>query len=168
MSIHKLTRAQTIHATEQECWAFFSNPQNLSKITPPSLDFRVKSELPREIHAGLMIEYQVRPLLGIPVTWLTEITHVEAGRYFVDEQRVGPYRMWHHEHVFHPMGDGRIEICDTVYYVMPYGWLGDLAHELVVKRELRKIFAFREKTVREMFPHGGPPDSNQGIVIPRA
>jgi ligand-binding SRPBCC domain-containing protein len=155
VSVHRLTRAQTIHASEEDCWAFFSNPLNLARITPASLDFRIKSELPREIYPGLMIEYQVRPLLGIPVTWLTEITHVEPRRYFVDEQRVGPYKVWHHEHFFRPVGEGRMEICDTVYYAMPMGWLGDIVHELVVKGELREIFGYRERAVREIFGKAG-------------
>ena len=95
MAIHTLRSSQILRATPQQCWDFFSDPRNLSKITPPDMGFIVKSKLPPRIHAGMMIEYRVSPLLGIPMTWLTEITQVREGEYFVDEQRVGPYAIWH-------------------------------------------------------------------------
>ncbi len=151
MAIHSLSRTQTVRATLTDCWAFFSDPRNLAKITPPELDFRIRSELPGEIYPGLMIAYRVRPLLGIPVNWLTEITHVDAPHRFVDEQRVGPYRIWHHEHFFKALNGGRVEIRDVVHYVLPFGWLGDFAQPLIVRRELEKIFAYREKAVAEIF-----------------
>ncbi len=154
MAIHVLRSTQIIPVPLEECWAFFSNPRNLAKITPPALDFQVLSELPPEVYPGMMIEYRVRPLLGIPVTWLTEITHVEKPHRFVDEQRVGPYAIWHHEHFFTALGDGRTEIRDVVHYVLPFGWLGNLAHPLLVTPQLAKIFAFREKAVRELFGKG--------------
>ena len=100
MAIHVLRKTQMVAASVAECWAFFSDPRNLPRITPPALDFRVLTELPPSVHPGLMIEYRVRPLLGISMSWLTEITHVEPGVRFVDEQRIGPYRIWHHEHHF--------------------------------------------------------------------
>ena len=152
MAIHVLERTQVIHATPEECWEFFANPRNLEKITPRSLDFVVLSEVPPRIHQGLMIEYRVRPLFGIPVTWLTEITHVSEPNYFVDEQRVGPYRVWHHEHSFNPLGDGRVEIHDRVHYVLPFSPISEIVHPFLVKPQLEKIFAFREKAVRERFP----------------
>ena len=99
----------------------------------------------------MMIEYRVRPLFGIPATWLTEITHVEPGKFFVDEQRIGPYRMWHHEHHFTALGDGKVEVRDRVTYVLPLGWLGELAHPFLVKPQLERIFAYREKAVGELF-----------------
>ena len=98
-----------------------------------------------------MIEYRVRPLLGIPVRWLTEITHVETGKLFVDEQRIGLYRIWHHEHHFTPLDAGQIEMTDRVTYVLPFGPLGDLVHPFLVQPQLAKIFAFREKAVNELF-----------------
>ena len=109
MGIHVLTRSQIVPASVEECWAFFSDPRNLSKITPPALDFRVLSDLPAKVYPGMMIQYRVRPLLGIPLTWLTEITHVEEPGHFVDEQRVGPYTLWHHEHWFRLLK--RFSIC---------------------------------------------------------
>jgi ligand-binding SRPBCC domain-containing protein len=151
MPIHVLRSTQSFPATLEECWAFFSDPRNLAQITPPALDFQVLGDVPPAIYPGLLIQYRVRPLLGVPVTWLTEITHVETSRRFIDEQRVGPYALWHHEHTFTEREDGRTEIRDVVHYVLPLGWLGNLAHPFVVAPTLRKIFAFREKAVRARF-----------------
>jgi len=151
MPIHVFRATQIVPAPILECWAFFSDPRNLAEITPKALDFQVRSELPPVIQPGMMIEYRVRPLLGVPMTWLTEITHVEPGRRFVDEQRVGPYAIWHHEHTFTALAGGRTEIRDLVHYVLPFGWLGNLVHPFLVVPELRRIFAFREKAVRERF-----------------
>lgn len=149
--IHVLHSSQIIHANIERAWDFFSDPRNLSQITPPELGFEVLSDLPERIHSGMMIEYRVRPLLGIPVRWLTEITHVEDGKRFVDEQRIGPYRIWHHEHHFKALDNGRVEITDCVTYVLPFGPLGNLAHPVLVKPQLAKIFAFREQAVNEIF-----------------
>ena len=151
MAIHVLQRSQVIHATPEECWDFFSNPRNLEKITPRSLDFVVLSELPAQMHPGLMIQYRVRPLLGIAMSWLTEITHVDAPHYFVDEQRVGPYRVWHHEHSFRSLGDGRMEVRDCVHYVLPFSPFSEVIHPFLVRPQLEKIFAFRDQAVRERF-----------------
>ncbi len=149
--IHVLQSSQILHASIDQAWDFFSDPKNLARITPPELDFTVLTDLPARIHAGMMIEYRVRPLLGIPVRWLTEITHVETGQFFVDEQRIGPYRIWHHEHHFKALDSGRIEMMDKVTYVLPFGLLGNLIHPFLVKPQLAKIFAFREKAVNEIF-----------------
>lgn len=154
MAIHTLKKSQILRATLSQCWSFFSDPRNLARITPPALDFRVLSELPAQMHPGLLIEYRVRPLLGLPVKWLTEITQVQAPNYFVDEQRVGPYRIWHHEHFFLERGDGMVEIRDRVTYVLPFGLFGELAHGPIVRPQLRKIFAYREKVVAEIFEAG--------------
>lgn len=151
MPIYKLQRRQKVKASIEECWDFFSNPKNLARITPPWLSFQVLSDLPKKIHPGMMIEYRVRPLFGIPVTWLTEITHVEELKSFVDEQRVGPYRVWHHEHRFTQTADGWVDIEDLVHYVLPFGVFGALAHPIVVAPQLKEIFEFREKAVSEIF-----------------
>ena len=135
----------------ERAWDFFSNPRNLAKITPPELDFTILTALPERVHPGMMIEYRVRPLLGIPARWLTEITHVEPGKSFVDEQRIGPYRIWHHEHRFRKLDDERTEVIDAVTYVLPFGFLGELFHPLLVKPQLEKIFAFRKMAVKELF-----------------
>jgi ligand-binding SRPBCC domain-containing protein len=153
MPIHTLHSKQTIRATREEAWRFFSNPRNLAKITPPGMGFTILSkDLPERIYPGLMIQYRVTPMLGIPMTWLSEITQVQDELYFVDEQRVGPYAIWHHEHWFHDVGDGRIEMEDRVTYVLPFQPFGDLVHPFLVKPQLDRIFAHREKVVRELFP----------------
>jgi len=153
MPIHTLQTKQTICASREEAWLFFSNPRNLAKITPPEMGFAViTADLPERIYAGLMIEYRVKPMLGIPLTWLTEITHVREGEHFVDEQRIGPYAIWHHEHRFTATGDGRIEMVDRVTYALPFQPVGDLVHPFLVKPQLDRIFAHREKAVRNLFP----------------
>ncbi len=131
-----------------ECWEFFSNPANLARITPPTLGFRVHSELPREIYPGLMIRYTVSPLLGIPLTWLTEITQVRKPHFFVDEQRVGPYRLWHHEHTFSAVSDSKTEVTDLVHYVPPLGPIGALLNALTIRRQLAAIFDFRAQRLQ--------------------
>ena len=135
----------------ERVWDFFSDPRNLAKITPPELDFTILSALRERVYPGMMIEYRVRPLLGLAVRWVTEITHVEPGKFFVDEQRIGPYRIWHHEHHFKSIEGGRIEVKDQVTYVLPFSPLGDVIHPFIVKPQLAKIFAFREKAVNEIF-----------------
>ncbi len=153
MPIHTLTAHQIIPATLEQAWEFFSNPRNLATITPPDLGFEiVTSDLPKRIRAGMMVEYRVRPLLGIPATWLTEITHVQEGASFVDEQRVGPYAIWHHEHGFRDLGDGRVELLDRVTYRLPFQPFGDLVHGILVQPRLASIFAFRKIKVEELFP----------------
>jgi ligand-binding SRPBCC domain-containing protein len=149
--VHVLEFSQVIKAGIVPAWDFFSDPRNLARITPPELDFKILTELPARVYPGMMIEYRVRPLLGIPVRWVSEITHVEPGKFFVDEQRIGPYRIWHHEHHFKELDGGRVEINDRVTYVLPFGPLGNLAHPFLVKPRLAKIFAFREQAVNRIF-----------------
>ena len=157
MPIHTLHRRQLLHATLETAWEFFSDPRNLARITPPELDFHIATpDLPDRIHAGLMIQYRVRPLLGIALTWLSEITQVEAGRYFVDEQRVGPYAMWHHEHWFRDAGAGGVEVEDRVTYRLPCGWLSEPLHALIVQPQLEAIFEHRTIAVAGLFPSAAP------------
>lgn len=152
MAVHTLTRTQFIPAPRERVWAFFSNPRNLARITPPGMGFSMEEkDLPDRVRQGLMITHRLRPLFGIPVTWLTEITLVEEGRRFIDEQRLGPFAVWHHEHEFQDAADGGTEMVDRVTYVLPFAVLGELAHPWLVGPELRRIFAHREKTVRELF-----------------
>lgn len=162
MSVHRLERVQLLPMTLEDAWAFFSDPANLSQITPPDMAFQVTSPLPAVAYAGLMIRYRVRPLLGVPVIWVTEITQVRPGEYFVDEQRVGPYRLWHHEHHFREVPGG-IEMRDIVHYALPFGALGDWVNRLVVARRVARIFAYRREVLARMFggaaaaPGGTPP-----------
>jgi len=149
--IHRLETTTLLTVPIARAWEFFSDPRNLTKITPPELDFVVRTPPAAGIYPGMMIEYRVRPLLGIPALWLTEITQVAKELYFVDEQRVGPYRVWHHEHHFKPTDDGSTEMTDRVTYALPFGFLGNLVHPILVKPQLAKIFAFRERAVKELF-----------------
>ncbi|MBA3964076.1 MAG: SRPBCC family protein [Chthoniobacterales bacterium] len=145
MPIYQLERTQTVSLGIEDCWRFFSDPRNLRKITPPEMNFRIKRELPPEVYPGLMIEYTVSPLLGIPLTWLTEIVHVDAPHRFVDEQRVGPYHIWHHEHTFRALSEGETEIHDLVTYVPPFGVLGAILNPFLIRPQLEKIFDYRRE-----------------------
>ena len=148
--MYQLNRTQSLPIDLRTAWEFFSSPQNLSVITPPEMGFIVRSELPEKMYPGLFITYTVRPLLGIPVTWVTEITHVSEGAYFVDEQRVGPYRIWHHRHFFKEIPGG-VEMTDIVDYQLPLGILGKLVHPFLVGPRLNAIFDFRFKKLVELF-----------------
>jgi ligand-binding SRPBCC domain-containing protein len=143
MPIYKLERSQVVPMPLEDCWRFFSDPRNLKKVTPPAMNLVIKSALPPTLYPGLMIEYTVAPLLGIPLTWLTEIVQVDAPHRLVDEQRVGPYRIWHHEHFFRALPEGETEVHDLVTYVPPLGPLGMFLNWLVVRRQLERIFDYR-------------------------
>ena len=148
MPVYTLERKQLVAMPQERCWRFFSDPGNLAQITPPALGFQVLSKMPSEIHPGMMIRYRVSPLLNVPVTWVTEITHVHAPHYFVDEQRVGPYRMWHHEHTFRAVDAEQTEVHDLVHYVPPLGPLGAILNRLAIRPQLERIFDFREARLR--------------------
>jgi len=177
MSVHSFKQIQIIPATLDQTWDFFSNAANLPLITPPEMDFRIlppplvrQANVPQpgdsskpvapadRIYAGQVIEYKLRPLPGIRLYWMTEITHVKDGVYFVDEQRFGPYSLWHHQHHFKETNKG-IEMTDIVHYKVPLGILGDLANNLFVKRQLEGIFQYRTRKVDEIFGSGGSPGS---------
>lgn len=148
--MYQLRRTQLVKTDMETCWNFFSSPANLSKITPDYMGFHVRTEVPNTMYEGLIIAYTVSPVLGIPLKWVTEITHVKEHKFFVDEQRIGPYVMWHHEHHFEQTKDG-ILMTDIVSYELPFGPLGKLAHALFVKKQLNEIFAYRFKVVDELF-----------------
>ena len=148
--MHQFIRKQFVKTDLQTCWDFFSSPANLKRITPSYMGFDVKTEVPAQMYEGLIIAYTVKPLLGIPVEWVTEITHVKDKSFFVDEQRKGPYTMWHHEHHFKEV-DGGVEMTDIVSYIIPLGFLGKLVEPFLVKPKLEEIFAYRFKIVEEVF-----------------
>ena len=148
--MYQLKRQQLVKTDMATCWDFFSSPGNLQKITPKYMGFDVLTEVPEKMYEGLMIEYRVRPLLGIPMNWITEITHVKEHQFFVDEQRKGPYRIWHHEHHFETVDNG-VLMSDIVSYEFPFGILGKIAHPILVQRKLNEIFDFRFEIVEEIF-----------------
>ncbi len=148
MPIYTLRRRQVVAMPLAACWDFFSNPANLSRITPPSFKFRLHTELAGPIYPGMMIQYTVSPLAGFPVSWLTEITHVRAPHYFSDEQRVGPYALWHHEHFFEEAPGERTVVSDLVTYVPPFWAFGAVLNRLVIAPQLQRLFDFREERLR--------------------
>ena len=151
MAVHSLKMVQFIPVSVDIAWNFFSSPANLATITPANMGFRVISDYHGDtMYAGQLIEYKVSPLAGIPLYWMTEITHVQFEKYFVDEQRFGPYSFWHHQHHFTEVAGG-VEMTDIVHYKLPFWFLGDLVNSLLVKKELQRIFQFRKVKVEEIF-----------------
>jgi ligand-binding SRPBCC domain-containing protein len=148
--MYQLKRTQFVKTDLATCWDFFSSPSNLSKITPKYMGFDVLTEETSVMYEGLMIEYRVRPIFNIPMKWVTEITHVKDQLYFVDEQRKGPYTIWHHEHHFKEVNGG-VEMTDIVSYELPFGIIGKIVHPILVKKKLEEIFAYRFKVVDEFF-----------------
>ena len=152
MAFFQLIKTQFVPASIDEVWDFISSPANLKEITPDYMGFDITSEnLPEKMYPGMIISYKVRPLLGIPMTWVTEITHVEEGKYFIDEQRVGPYALWHHQHFIEHYENG-VMMTDIVSYKPPLGFLGSIANALLIRRQLEGIFAYREKALKKRFP----------------
>ena len=149
--VYSLKTVQRLPISMEQAWEFFSRPQNLKNITPSNLGFQILSKHHGEVmYPGQIIEYTVKPVLGIPLYWMTEITHVNDGRYFVDEQRYGPYSMWHHQHHFEVI-EGGVKMTDIVHYKLPLWVLGDIANSLFVRSQLRQIFDFRFKKAAELF-----------------
>jgi len=155
MSVHSLKTIQRIPGDLSTVWTFFSNPANLATITPASLRFNVISKHHGDtMYAGQIIEYKVSPLFNVPLYWMTEITQVRDQQYFIDEQRYGPYSLWHHQHHFKII-EGGIEMTDIVHYKIPFWFLGDIANTLFIRKQLREIFLYRYQKTVEAF--GGWP-----------
>jgi len=151
MAFYQFQRKQKIIATIDEIWNFISSPANLKEITPDYMSFDITSKnLPDKMYAGMIIGYEVRPLLGLKTTWVTEITQVREKKYFVDEQRVGPYSLWHHQHIIEPIENG-VLMTDIVSYEPPLGILGALANTFIIKNKLIEIFNFRTKAIEKRF-----------------
>lgn len=151
MAAHSFRTVQRIPVPLEQAWAFFSSPANLQAITPEGMGFQIISKFHGpDMYAGQVIEYTVKPVLGIPMYWMTEITQVVPGQYFIDEQRFGPYSLWHHQHHFKVIPGG-VEMTDIVHYKVPLGFLGRIANALFVKRKLKQIFDFRFQKVEDLF-----------------
>jgi len=148
--VHHLKQSQTLPVDREVLWEFISVPQNLNKITPPDMAFEIIGEPPEKTYAGLLLEYRVKvPLLGWS-TWLTEIKYVEEGVSFMDEQRVGPYKLWLHTHKLEDV-DGGTRMTDNIRYLVPFGPIGLLANAVFVGRTLRRIFDYRRVKMEEIF-----------------
>jgi ligand-binding SRPBCC domain-containing protein len=149
--IQSLKSIQKMPVSLEEAWRFFSNPHNLLTITPPFLNLKMTNEVyGDEVYAGQIMTYTVKPMFGIAVSWMTEITHVERLKFFVDEQRKGPYQLWRHQHHFKTM-EGGVEMMDLVHYKLPLGILGSIANALTVKNKLKEIFTYRYFKINEIF-----------------
>lgn len=152
MKSYVLKTEQAIPISLEQAWDFFSSPLNLAKITPNDMKFAVTSDYTADakIYAGMIITYKISPMPGIKMKWMTEITHIKEGQYFVDEERFGPFALWHHEHHFKTIKGG-ILMNDILHYAIPFGPIGRLANALYVGKQIEKIFAYREKAIKELF-----------------
>ena len=151
MAFYQLTKKQFIAASKEEVWEFMSSPKNLQRITPPHMGFKITSKQSLDkMYEGMMISYKVAVFPKVKMTWVTEITHIEEFIFFVDEQRIGPYRLWHHEHHIEEVENG-VLMTDIVSYCPPFGILGKIANKLFIERMLTKIFKFRFDAVDSIF-----------------
>ncbi|MBK8600617.1 MAG: SRPBCC family protein [Flavobacterium sp.] len=150
MKIYTKRSVQNLPITLTEAWDFLSDPKNLKTITPDYMGFIIESGADRPMFPGQIIQYIVTPVMGIKTKWVTEITHVHNKQYFVDEQRFGPYDLWHHKHFIKEIPGG-VEMEDIIDYKLPMGWIGQLVHPFIVKPKLDEIFEYRRKKLIELF-----------------
>ena len=151
MAFYQLKTEQKIPATIDQIWDFISSPENLKNITPHHMGFEITNDMSgKKMYPGMIITYKVSPLLGIKLDWMTEITQVEDKKFFVDEQRIGPYKMWHHQHIIEPIENG-VLMKDIVTYQPPFGFIGAIANQLIIKNQLKEIFDYRFKAVEIYF-----------------
>ena len=151
MAIYQFRAEQKIPAGIDKVWNFISSPANLSKITPDRMGFEITSgDLPEKMYAGMIVTYKVSPLPGFRTTWVTENTHVKEKEYFVDEQRTGPYSMWHHEHIISEI-DGGVLMSDIITYSPPLKFLGAIANKILIRKQIDKIFKYRKQALERIF-----------------
>ena len=150
MKLYQLRAKQALPISTEKAWRFLSSPKNLQVITPDHMGFTILSGADRPMFPGQIIQYKVSPFPGYTTKWVTEITHVKEGKYFVDEQRFGPYALWHHKHFLKAIKGG-VEMEDIIDYKIPFGFLGQLAHPLIVKKQLQQIFNYREQKLTALF-----------------
>ncbi len=150
MKIYRLETVQKLPISQKEAWDFLSDPKNLKRITPDYMGFEILSGAVDKMYAGQIIQYLVTPVMNIPTKWVTEITHVDEGNYFVDEQRFGPYSLWHHKHFLKPIPNG-VEMVDIIDYKIPLGIFGQLVHPILVAPKLKEIFEYRKQALIELY-----------------
>lgn len=148
--MHTLCYSQKLPLSLEECWNFFSCPKNLKIITPEHLGFEILNDQDIPIYAGQIIHYKIKPICNIPMEWVTEITHIQKPNYFIDEQRIGPYKLWHHEHRFEPIPNG-VAVHDKVNYQLFFGCIGSVLNSLWVKKEVETIFQYRKDKLEKLF-----------------
>lgn len=151
--IYTFESKQIVHTDIDTLWEFMSSPKNLAVLTPSYMGFRILSDsaITGTMYPGQIIQYHVSPILGIKLHWVTEITHVRNYGHFIDEQRIGPYAFWHHQHFFQIVPEG-VEMRDVVHYKPPFGFLGRIANALFIKKQLQGIFNYRQQKIMELFP----------------
>ncbi len=150
MPVYRLYYSQVIPASLESAWEFFSLPGNLDRITPEWLKFQIRFSCGDKMYPGMIVEYTIRAIAGIPMRWVTEITHVDKPYMFVDEQRLGPYRFWHHQHLFREAGQGT-EVVDLVHYSLPWGNLARPVHYFLIRSRLEEIFAYRQRSLAKIW-----------------
>jgi len=151
MKVYSFITKQHLPISLDKAWEFFSSPKNLKEITPDYMQFEILSDLgDGKMYEGQIIEYKVKPVLGIPLNWVTEITEVKKPFYFIDEQKSGPYKKWHHQHKFEETKEG-VLMTDILHYAIPLGAVGRIANSLFVKKQLQEIFAYRKEVVNRLF-----------------
>ena len=150
MKIYRLETIQNLPISKSHAWDFLSNPKNLKRITPDYIGFKIINGTADKMYAGQIIQYMVTPVMGIPTKWVTEITHVDDGNYFVDEQRFGPYSLWHHKHFIKAIKNG-VEMKDIIDYKIPLGIIGRIAQPILVAPKLKEIFEYRKNALIELF-----------------
>lgn len=156
MSIYQYKAEQFLPIDVEEAWNFFSSAKNLATITPKELDFKILTQLDNaEIYEGMKIDYIVKPLLKIPVHWQTEIVKVRRGVSFTDTQLKGPYKVWEHTHIF-KAENGGVLMNDIINYELPFGFIGNIAHALFVRKKIENIFAYRKNILEKIFIKNEP------------
>lgn len=149
--IYTLETEQELNISLAKAWNYFSSPENLAKITPPKMGFNITSKVDKKAYQGQIITYKVSPVPFIKTNWVTEITQVKEQEFFIDEQRFGPYAMWHHEHWFEELANGNTLMKDKISYKIPFGFLGHIAQTIFIKKQLKTIFEYRFITLEKMF-----------------
>lgn len=152
MAFYQFYNQQKVNTSIDEIWDFISSPKNLKEITPDYMGFDIMNtyQTSEKMYEGMIIGYKVRPLLGIKTTWLTEITHIREKKFFIDEQRIGPYSMWHHQHFIDPIENG-VLMTDIVTYEPPFGFIGAIANKFVIKSKIKQIFDYRTIAVESRY-----------------
>jgi len=148
--LHQLIRKQEVNAPIKKVWDYFATPANLNELTPENMRFKILDKQVGKMYAGQLIAYRIQFMPLIKSRWLTEITHVQEQAYFIDEQRIGPYRLWIHEHRFESTQHGTM-ITDQVTYALPFGIFGELVHTVWVGKKLKQIFDYRYKKIQTIF-----------------
>ncbi|MBU8891280.1 MAG: SRPBCC family protein [Bacteroidales bacterium] len=152
--MHKLKKTQNISLPVQEAWEFFSQPDNIEKITPSNLHFKILSRSDAgEMYPGMIISYKVSSLSNLVVKWVTEVTQIKKHKYFIDHQIQGLYKIWHHEHHFKEIANGT-EMKDILFYDVRFGFVGQLLHKIFIRKRIEEIFNYRELKIKELFGSG--------------